>query len=100
MRLVEISRGAELGAISGERGVEMIGREMAGEGIRHAEPGGELGAEQARAKHPQLDLGSEARRGDDRQLEVASQQRAQLDHVLREVLGRLRSEEHTSELQS
>src|SRR5690606_23002536 len=68
---------------------EVVGSEVAGEGVGQAEPRGELGAEQARAEHPQLDTGAEAGRGDDRQLGVAGQQRAQLDDVLREVLGDL-----------
>ena len=70
-----------------ERGIEVVGREMTGKGVRQAEPGGELRAEQARAEQPHFDLGAKARRGGDRQVDVASQQGAQFDHIVGEILG-------------
>lgn len=78
---------AELAPIDLQRLVEMVGREMRGEGIGQAQRGGELRAEQAGAKHPQFHCGAVAGGGADAKVWLAGQQRAQLDHVLREQVG-------------
>ncbi|CAD5295455.1 conserved hypothetical protein [Bosea sp. 62] len=87
---VELGRGLEALAIDGQRVHQRIRREMRGEGVGQAEHGGELRAEQAGAENPERDIGVGARHGLDHLIRLQrSEQRLQLQHVLREALGRV-----------
>ncbi len=74
--------GLEIAAVELERGIEVIGREMAGEGVGQPELGGELRPEQARPEHPELRFRTDAGSGLDGGF--ACHQRDQFGHVLRE----------------
>ena len=61
VRLVQLRRRLEIGAVEFDRLHHHLRREVRGERIRQAEGGGELGAEQARAEDPERHVQAGAR---------------------------------------
>ncbi len=90
MRLFQPVGRFEIAAIGRQRIVEVIGREMRGEGIGQAERSGELGAEQARSQHPHLNIRAKARMGAQGDILLPTEIGRQLHHVLRKLARRLR----------